>query len=294
MAEDRTRQRPPGEPPRGEGPARGGACLVVVEGEALAGLAVTLGREVTLGRDPACDVVLPSEDVSRRHARVVPEEGGHLLVDLDSTNGTHVNGWKVARRRLAGGDRVQIGPFTLRYFAAGALEARDLEEVGRLARRDPLTGLSNRRAFEETLGRAFAHARGTGLALAVVAVDVDHFKAVNDRLGHAAGDLVLAAVAGRLAGALRDGDLVARIGGEEFAALLPGAGLAEAIEVAERLRLRVAGAPVVVRGGDALAVTVSLGCAALGPEDEEPVGLLARADARLYAAKGAGRNRVMA
>jgi two-component system cell cycle response regulator len=125
-------------------------------------------------------------------------------------------------------------------------------------------------------------------------VDLDHFKAVNDRLGHAAGDAVLAAVAGRLAGALRDGDLLARVGGEEFAALLPGAGLAEVLDVAERLRLRVAEAPVVVRGGDALPVTVSIGCAVLVGADGEAIALLARADEKLYAAKAAGRNRVVA
>jgi diguanylate cyclase (GGDEF)-like protein len=265
---------------------------VVVEGEELAGLSIALDREVNLGRDPACEVVLPSEDVSRRHARIVLEEGGHTLLDLGSTNGTTVNGWTVTRRRLRSGDRLQIGPYTLRYFQAGALEARELEEVGRLARRDPLTGVPNRRAFEEALARAFAHARKHGLSLSVVAADVDHFKAVNDRLGHSAGDEVLAAVAGRLAAALRDGDMLARVGGEEFAALLAGAGLAESAEIAGRLRARVAEAPVVA-GGAAQAVTVSLGCAELGPEDEEPVALLARADAKLYEAKIAGRNRVV-
>jgi diguanylate cyclase (GGDEF)-like protein len=265
---------------------------VVVECEGTAGLAVSLDREVTLGRDPACDVVLPSEDVSRRHARVSPDGDGHLLVDLGSTNGTHVNGWQVGKRRLVSGDRIQVGPFTIRYFTAGALEARDLEEVGRLARRDPLTGVANRRAFEEALAKAFAQARRTGMSLSVVAADVDHFKKVNDRMGHPAGDAVIAAVAGRLGGALRDGDLVARVGGEEFAVLLPGAGLAEAVEIAGRLRVRVAEAPINVPGG-AVAVTVSLGCAALLAEDEEPVSLLARADAKLYEAKIAGRDRVM-
>jgi len=291
MVDEATRARKPGEPPRG-GAAGGGPRIVVVEGEGLAGLSVPLDREGTLGRDPACEVVLPSEDVSRRHARITLDGDGHLLVDLGSTNGTQVNGGSVAQRRLAGGDRVSIGPFTLRYFEAGALEARDLEEVGRLARRDPLTGVPNRRAFEEALARAFAQARRSGLPMAVVAADVDRFKAVNDRLGHAAGDQVLAAVAGRLAAALRDGDLVARVGGEEFAALLPGAGLDEAVEIAGRLRARVAGQPVVALG-EALAVTVSLGCAALLPGDEEPVALLARADAKLYEAKAAGRDRVM-
>lgn len=293
MVDEATRKRGPGDGPAASA-AAGPSRLVIVEGEALAGMSLALDREVTLGRDPGCEVVLPSEDVSRRHARVTPEEGGHLLVDLGSTNGTHVNGWNVSKRRLVAGDRIQIGPFTLRYFDAGALEARDLEEVGRLARLDPLTGIANRRAFEEALGRAFANARRTGIPLSVVTVDLDHFKIVNDRLGHVAGDAVLAAVAGRLAGSLRDGDLVARVGGEEFGMVLPGAGLAEAIEVAERLRMRVASSPIVVNAGDALAVTASFGCATLGAADEEAIALLVRADTKLYAAKASGRNRVMA
>ncbi|MFT3913621.1 MAG: GGDEF domain-containing protein [Anaeromyxobacteraceae bacterium] len=290
--EEATRKRAPRDA-GAEGSGTGESRLVIVEGDAVTGLSVGLDREITLGRDPGCDVVLPSEDVSRRHARVTPEGGGHLLVDLGSTNGTHVNGWNVQKRVLRSGDRLQIGPFTLRYFDAGAIDARDLEEVGRLARLDPLTGIPNRRAFEETLGRAFGNARRSGLSFAVVTADLDHFKVVNDRLGHVAGDAVLSAVAGRLAAALREGDVVARVGGEEFAVVLPGAGLAEAIEVAERLRMRVAESPIMV-SDDALAVTASFGCAALAKDDEEAIALLVRADQKLYAAKTAGRNRVMA
>ena len=292
MTDEATRRRRPGEQPAPGGGADTGPRLVVVEGEGSAGLAVALDREVTIGRDQACDVVLPSEDVSRRHARVAPDGDGHQLVDLGSTNGTHVNGWQVSLRRLVNGDRIQIAGFTIRYFAAGALEARDLEEVARLARRDPLTGIANRRAFEEALARAFARARREGFPISVVAADIDHFKQVNDRLGHPAGDAVIAAVAGRIGSGLRDGDLVARVGGEEFAVLLPGAGTSEAAEIAGRLRTRVAESPVAVPGGS-VPVTVSLGCATLLGEDEEPVALLARADAKLYEAKIAGRNRVM-
>ena len=129
-----------------------------------------------------------------------------------------------------------------------------------------------------------------GAPLAVVALDVDHFKRVNDAHGHAAGDAVLAAVAARAAEALRAGDLLARIGGEEFAALLPGATLEAAAEVAERVRARIGAAPVPA-GEARLAVTVSAGVAALAPA-EDGAALLARADARLYAAKRAGRDRV--
>jgi two-component system cell cycle response regulator len=232
-------------------------------------------------------------DVSRRHARVVPDAGGHLLVDLGSTNGTFVNGRAVARHRLAPGERVQVGPFVARYLRAGDAEAAELAALADLALRDPLTGLPNRRAFEEALRREVARARRSGVPLAIAALDVDHFKRVNDAHGHAAGDAVLAAVAARAAAALRAGDLLARVGGEEFTALLPGAGLDDAAEVAGRVRAAIAAAPIEA-AGRSLAVTISLGCAALEPADQDGAALLARADDRLYQAKRAGRDRVVA
>jgi two-component system, cell cycle response regulator len=290
VGSDQTRiRRPGGEEPKGDEP-----CLVFVAGEAVLGLRVPLGGEVVIGRDAACAVRLPADDVSRRHARVIPDvAGGHLVEDLGSTNGTFVNGARVERRHLAGGDRLDLGPYAARYVAGGDGAARELERLAALALRDPLTGLANRRAFEDALARELARASAAGVPLAVVALDIDHFKRVNDAHGHAAGDAVLAAVAARGAAALRAGDLLARVGGEEFAALLPGASLAQARDVAERIRARIAEAPIGA-GGAALEITASLGCAALAPDDADEGPLLARADARLYEAKRAGRNRVSA
>lgn len=284
---DATRSRPPGDPR----PA-GAACLVFVEGDGLVGLAVPLGGDVELGRDATNAVRLPSDDVSRRHARVAVDGDGHLLVDLSSTNGTWVNGRRIDVHRLRGGDRLRLGGFVARYVAAGDPEGSELAELARASRRDALTGLPNRRAFDEELERELARAARAGAPLAVVVLDVDRFKAVNDGHGHAAGDVVLREVAARAAAALRRGDLAARIGGEEFALVLPGAGLAGAVELAERVRAAVAATPVEA-GGAALAVTVSLGCAALAP-GEQAAALVARADARLYEAKRAGRDRVVA
>jgi len=285
VAADATRIRPPGEEPPG-----GEACLVFVEGGALVGVRVPLAGEVVLGRDPGCTVPLPADDVSRHHARIGPDGDGHAVRDLGSTNGTWVNGREVEAHRLVPGDRVRVGPFVAAYVAAGDPAGRHLEDLARLARQDPLTGLPNRRALEDELEREVARAARAGAPLAAVVLDVDHFKRVNDGHGHAAGDAVLAAVAARAAAALRAGDLLARVGGEEFAILMPGADLAAAAEAAERIRARVAEGPVEA-GGLALPVTVSLGCAALAP-GEVGRALLARADAKLYEAKGAGRNRV--
>lgn len=292
MGDDRTRARAPGEP---AAPPTG-ASLVFVEGEELLGLKVPLEGEVVLGREPGCGVQLPSDEVSRRHARVAVAPGsGHVLADLGSTNGTFVNGVRLAPLAavaLAPGDRIALGPFTARYLAAGDPAARELEALAGLARRDALTGLPNRRAFDEALARELARADRGGAPLAVVALDVDHFKRVNDAHGHAAGDAALRAVAERARGALRAGDLLARVGGEEFGALLPGAALADAREVAERIRAAVEAAPVPVTAASVpLRLTVSLGCAAR-VSGEAAAALVGRADARLYDAKRGGRNRV--
>ena len=153
---------------------------------------------------------------------------------------------------------------------------------------DPLTGLGNRRNFDQELGRRFAQWSRLGTPLSVVLVDIDHFKQVNDRHGHAAGDAVLHEVAQTLAECVREMDIVARYGGEEFGMILPGTTLAEACPVAERVRGRIAARKF--RYGDQnLSVTVSAGLAeALPNADRED--LMARTDAALYSAKEGGRD----
>jgi diguanylate cyclase (GGDEF)-like protein len=174
---------------------------------------------------------------------------------------------------------------------------RSLEEANReleiQATSDPLTGLANRRAFEAALNRDLSRADRERTWLSVVAVDVDHFKKVNDTYGHAVGDLVLAAVGKALKATLRGGDLPARIGGEEFVAILPNTDQDGAVTTAERLRKIVAEQRVPVPGG-MLGVTASFGVSALNGPGCGGSGkqLQERADAALYAAKRNGRNRV--
>lgn len=154
---------------------------------------------------------------------------------------------------------------------------------------DALTGLANRRSASEGLEAARARALRTGAPLSVLMLDLDHFKRINDRWGHADGDRVLVAVAGTLRSELRAGDTAARYGGEEFLAILPGSDAAQALEAAERIRASVAAQRTALSGA-VVTVSVSIGVATL--EGDEPAGrLLARADAALYRAKTAGRDR---
>lgn len=163
----------------------------------------------------------------------------------------------------------------------------------RLAMVDPLTGLFNRRYASRHLETFAARARATGRSFAMMMLDLDRFKSVNDRYGHEAGDEVLREFARRLLDNVRSGDLVARLGGEEFFVAMPDIDAAQAAEIAERVRGAVAGTPFVLRDGALhLPVTVSIGLSLAEGGNGDPAELIRRADAALYASKHAGRNRV--
>ncbi len=160
---------------------------------------------------------------------------------------------------------------------------RLLARLERLSEEDPLTGLANRRRWDAELDAACAVSRRSGKPVALVLVDLDRFKQVNDRHGHAGGDAALRAVADLLRAAVRGGDVVARLGGDELAVLLPGGSEERAVELAERIRL--ATLALELPGFDPGELTVSLGAAAAAGADASPVVLTARADSCLYAAK---------
>lgn len=174
-------------------------------------------------------------------------------------------------------------------------EQKALEhELARQAHVDMLTGLSNRRHFFELAEKELARARRHHEPFAVLMLDVDNFKQVNDTYGHDVGDMVLRQMSEVCAGVLRGNDILARLGGEEFAILLPETVLAPALETAERLRLALAASAVQLGDGRKLHFTASIGVACLVSTDENIDAILKRADAALYSAKNAGRNRVRA
>jgi diguanylate cyclase (GGDEF)-like protein/PAS domain S-box-containing protein len=170
-------------------------------------------------------------------------------------------------------------------IAIGNAEARSSLE--RQASTDALSGLPNRRTLEERLDRETELALSRGTKLSAVVLDIDHFKRVNDSFGHLTGDVVLTEVAARLRQVARQGEIVARFGGEEFVWLLPGSDAAEALQAAERARAAIVSAPF----GEVGAITVSAGVCEL--REAGTHSLLACADRALYAAKHGGRNRTM-
>ncbi|MCK0198221.1 sensor domain-containing diguanylate cyclase [Ancylobacter sp. 6x-1] len=181
-------------------------------------------------------------------------------------------------------------------------QRRLLNKLRQLADTDELTGLANRRRFLAEAQTMVKSAREASSSVALLMIDLDFFKTVNDRFGHPVGDLMLREIADKCRRALRGQDLLARFGGEEFVALLPGTGASEALRVAERLRSFIAAAPMLI-DGHVLQATVSIGFAVHGPgmgtppppeskEGDAVACLMRRADAALYVAKRAGRNRV--
>lgn len=166
------------------------------------------------------------------------------------------------------------------------------ERLQEMASHDPLTQVLNARAYYSACEQQIAQSQRSGQPFSVLFVDLDHFKAINDTHGHAAGDEVLRVVARTLGEQLRRSDLLGRIGGEEFSVFLPGTAVAGALQVAENLRLAVQQCQPDIGGGTRLSITASIGVASRSPSTQTMQSIQQRADEAMYEAKKAGRNRV--
>jgi len=194
------------------------------------------------------------------------------------------------RIREAAADSLAVLRLTIELNTKLETERELREAMSRLARTDDLTGIFNRRSIIEQLGIDMARSVRHGLPLAILMIDIDHFKAINDTYGHVTGDLALCTVAKSLQGALRETDVLGRFGGEEFLVILHTQKGEDALITAERLRESVEKNEVIL-SGNRVSITISIGIACYHPEEGKE-SLLARADAALYTAKHRGRNRV--
>nr|WP_314542912.1 sensor domain-containing diguanylate cyclase [uncultured Massilia sp.] len=238
-----------------------------------------------------------ADEVQRLRARqtlaAASDHGGHLSAE------TWCDMPRMGRRRYLAADASPIHDEHGRLVAV-VQTLRDLTEekmaqvaLEQLATRDGLTGLANRRCFDDTLHAEWARALRQHQPLSLLMVDVDNFKAYNDANGHLGGDECLKRIAGAVASEIRANDLVARYGGEEFAVILPNQSLKGAASVAERIRIRVEALQVPNRLAPGQHVTVSIGAAtAIASHDNRASELVATADAALYRAKHMGRNRI--
>ncbi|NKI35635.1 GGDEF domain-containing protein [Wenzhouxiangella sp. XN79A] len=274
--------------------AEGGqeACLVVIRGARL-GARIVPGRDaVVIGRDVDADFQIAERSVSRRHCRIVFDEGRHWVEDLGSTNRTFVNDEPVDRAPLRDGDHLRICETTLKFVGEGNIEAEYHSELHEHSIRDALTGLFNRRHAMAVLATETARAqRNANHRLSVALLDIDFFKPINDEHGHLAGDRVLRQLGERILARIRGGDTAARIGGEEFLVVMPDSGPDDALELAESLRRAVEERPFDLGASDQR-ITISGGVAVWQPGMDGTSDLLRAADHRLYAAKESGRNRI--
>jgi two-component system, cell cycle response regulator len=263
--------------------------LLVLSGPEL-GKSFELGNEpLELGRDAACGVTLTSEGVSRKHARVQMIFALYFVSDLGSTNGTFVNDQPANMAQLKDGDQIRMGDAIVK-FVANHMELKYSQEVHDRATTDSLTSAANKLRFTADLEQLLQQSHASGEPMCLALLDLDHFKHINDSWGHAAGDGVLASVAAAIGQALPPGGALYRVGGEEFAILLPRNRRSDALASAERIRAAVAVEPI-LHETTRIPVTISIGVAQLG-DGETPAQLYERADRLLYKSKLGGRNRV--
>ena len=265
--------------------------LVMIHGEYLGRRFEIEGQPLLIGRGADSSVQLQDDCVSRQHCRIVPGKDGVVLIDLDSTNGTYVNGTAVSARPLRDDDRVQVGRSIFKFLTGDNIEHAYHEEIYRLKTTDALTGAHNKRTFDEELRREVFRFLRYHRPLSLVLLDIDYFKRVNDEYGHLAGDHVLFELADIIRGASRSEDVFCRYGGEEFSLLMPETERAEALERAEIVRRAVADHTFVFDDTE-IPVTISAGVAEAWTGLKEPDEFVAAADRQLYKAKENGRNRV--
>ena len=254
--------------------------------------------ETTLGRSAENTFPLDDMTVSRRHATVRMDARGLVtLTDEGSTNGTFLNGSRLDANRtvtIEDGDRIQFGSgVVLKLVRLDSSDEHFQQEMFERTVRDGLTGVYNRTYFLNQVGGLAARQAAQGIGLAILMVDVDHFKRINDRYGHLVGDIVLREVSAVIRESTRAEDLVARYGGEEFIVALPVSSPDLATERAERIR-RASAARRIRAGGSEIRVTVSIGLAFGAPHwPLERISLIEAADEALYQAKAEGRNCVI-
>src|ERR1700730_18332794 len=281
-------------------------ALVFLRGELLA-VPIPLERaEVTLGRALDADILINDSRASRLHARITTEpdaatgETRYRLNDLDSTNGTILNGKPIHQAYLQAGDKFEVGEQLIRFEMLDEIDREFQQQIHRLLVHDELTGLLTSKSFFSELRREAARAEAESMPFCVLMMDIDYFKEVNDTYGHLVGSGTLEEVGAVIKSSLRAGDVGARFGGEEFAAFLLYADYAQGLVAAERVRSAIEKHefPAVRRGSSeeprTHRMTISVGVASYPEDARDPIQLVEMADSALYRAKRSARDRLCA
>jgi two-component system, cell cycle response regulator len=270
--------------------------LVVVSGNLLdVGKVLPLYRNnLTVGRDSSTDLPLNDRLISRNHLEVaeVKQEKDAFSIhvkDNGSTNGTFLKGKRINEEWLRSGETIEIGTETILLFRTESINCiKNPNIILSMISKDSLTGVYNRRAFDQLIEHIREKLSNTGVCYSLLLIDIDHFKKVNDSFGHPFGDSILKMIAETICMYVRAEDIVARLGGDEFAVVLPGLNAERATELSERLMSKIR----CLKSDDqkCLDLTVSIGISDDCSAKLKPSELYRRADVALYKAKKKGRN----
>lgn len=247
---------------------------------------------IVIGRGDDCTIIVNDPSVSRNHMKIFKVDKVFYAEDMGSTNKTYVNEDEISGiQRLENGDRIKIGNTIFKFISSQDMEAEYYDQLYQFSIRDGLTGLYNRKSFDDKLESEFSRCKRYGHNLSMVMFDIDHFKNINDTYGHLAGDAVLTNLAKLFGKFFRSVDFISRFGGEEFAVILPETPINGALLTTERIRIAVAQNEVYVNQ-HTIRITISAGIAEYNQSLTSATALIEAADKKLYEAKNNGRNRV--
>jgi diguanylate cyclase (GGDEF)-like protein len=247
---------------------------------------------ITFGRSPKATIMLRDTHVSRLHIAIAfdPDRKGYRIQDLGSSNGTLLNGTRISEAILKNADKILIGETMLRFGWSDAFDLKYQTEIDNLMNIDELTGLVVKRRFDEELDRYIAVAKAQGKGLAMIMMDLDGIKKINDTHGHSFGAYTIAETGALIKAIIDQKGLASRFGGDEFMAFLPNVKAETARQVAEEIRARVETHPY-EKDGISLKPTICVGVSNL-KGDDSMTALFNRADEALYMSKRTGRNKV--
>jgi diguanylate cyclase (GGDEF)-like protein len=295
MSDDKTIIADPGstvfQPPK-----RKTASLIQYNGANL-GKRIQLNEQrIVVGRTPEAHLFINEASVSRQHAAISSNVAGFEIEDLGSSNGTFVNDTKVAGKvLLKDGDMIRLGTILFRFFATDNAESIMADKIYRMATIDAGTDIFNKKYLLDALESEMKFARQYKRPLSIIYYDLDHFKKVNDTLGHNGGDVVLRETAAICKAAIRKNDVIGRYGGEEFVIILPDTDQRTAAELAERLRVAVENHVFKIEVDSKVVAhrqTMSMGVSQMTPDMQTIELFLESADKKLYHSKQTGRNKV--
>ncbi len=253
--------------------------------------------QTIIGRAPDAGIVINDQRISRHHLKIEHSGDDVTISDLGSTNGTFVNGIRIAKsQKLSDGDKIQISSVTIFKFAFEDETGHIFqEEFYKMAILDPVTNIHNKRFFISRLKEEFSLSKRNKTNLSILMIDIDFFKKVNDTYGHLAGDMILNQLAKIFKTMLRSEDILARYGGEEFIIALRSTNREGALILAERIRKKVEETQLVFED-QKISITISIGVASLdeGCDHKDIDAIIKDADTKLYTSKENGRNKVTA